>query len=199
MCGKHEDWGFGPGFPFGGSGFRGWAGMWGGGGPGRGPRRRGAMFESGEVKFVILRLLKEKPRHGYEVIRALEEKFGGLYTPSAGTVYPTLQLLEDEGYVRAEVEEGGKKVYHVTEEGARYLEQHRDVLEEIIDRVRETVRDFTGGGSGEVHQAFAHLAGVTFKRAWRRGPDDPALTRVAEILRQAATDIEQALAPTTNV
>jgi DNA-binding PadR family transcriptional regulator len=156
------------------------------------------MFESGEVKFVILRLLKEKPRHGYEVIRALEEKFGGLYTPSAGTVYPTLQLLEDEGYVRA-VEEEGKKVYHVTDEGARYLEEHRDVLEEIIDRVRETVREFTGGGSGEVHQAFAHLAGVTFKRAWRRGPDDPALTRVAEILRKAADDIEQALAPSRAV
>ena len=68
------------------------------------------MFESGEVKFVILRLLKEKPRHGYEVIKALEEKLGGYYTPSAGTVYPTLQLLEDEGYVRA-VETEGKKVY----------------------------------------------------------------------------------------
>jgi len=59
------------------------------------------MFESGEVKFVILRLLKEKPRHGYEVIKAIEEKFGGYYSPSAGTVYPTLQLLEDVGYVRA--------------------------------------------------------------------------------------------------
>jgi DNA-binding PadR family transcriptional regulator len=154
------------------------------------------MFESGEVKFVILRLLNEKPRHGYDVIRALEEKFGGLYTPSAGTVYPTLQLLEDEGYVRV-VEENGKKVYHVTPEGARYLEEHRDLLDEIIGRVRETVRDFTGGGSGEVHQAFAHLAGVTFKRAWRRGPDDPALKRVAEILKKAADDIEQAFTPSS--
>ena len=153
------------------------------------------MFESGEVKFVILRMLAEKPRHGYEIIRALEEKFGGMYTPSPGTVYPTLQLLEDEGYVRVVVEEGGKKVYHVTPEGERYLEEHRDLLDEIIGRVRETVRDFTGGGSGEVHQAFAHLAGVTFKRAWRRGPDDPALRRVAEILKQAAADIEQAFAP----
>jgi len=94
MCSKRDDWGFGPGFPFGGPG--GWSGAWGGrgrGGPGRGGRRRSQMFESGEVKFVILRLLNEKPRHGYEVIRALEEKFGGFYTPSPGTVYPTLQLL----------------------------------------------------------------------------------------------------------
>ena len=82
MCGMRDDWGFGPGFPFGPG--RAWAGMWTAGGPGRGGRRRSQFFESGEVKFVILRLLKEKPRHGYEVIRALEEKFGGAYTPSAG-------------------------------------------------------------------------------------------------------------------
>lgn len=184
MTNSFGDWGFGPGFPF---GARFWSGL---GGP-RGPRRRGPMFGAGEVKFVILRLLKEKPRHGYEVIKALEEKMGGCYTPSAGTVYPTLQLLEDEGYVRA-VEIEGKKVYHVTAEGERYLEEHRDLLDDIIDRVRETVRDFTGGGMGEVQGAFAHLAAVTFKRAWRRGPEDPALKRVAEILRKAADDIEQA-------
>jgi DNA-binding PadR family transcriptional regulator len=154
------------------------------------------MFESGEMKFVILRLLHEKPRHGYEVIRALEEKFAGHYTPSAGTVYPTLQLLEDEGYVRV-VETEGKKVYHVTPEGEKYLDEHRDLLDEILDRVRETVRQFTGGGSGELQQAFAHLAGVTFKRAWHRGPDDPALMRAAEILRKAAADIEQAFTPAT--
>ena len=185
MCNPRDDWGFGAGFPF---GAKWWAGAR---GAGRGPRRRSQMFESGEVKFVILRLLKEKPRHGYEVIKALEEKMGGVYTASAGTVYPTLQLLEDEGYVRA-VDTDGKKVYHVTPEGERYLEEHRDVLDEILDRVRETVRDFTGGGLGELQGAFARLAGVTFKRAWRCGPEDPALKQVAEILKKAADEIEQA-------
>ena len=149
MCSAKDDWGFGPWF--------GGARWWGAGAGPRGSRRRNQMFESGEVKFVILRLLKEKPRHGYEVIKALEEKMGGYYTPSAGTVYPTLQLLEDEGYVRA-VETEGKKVYHVTPEGERYLEQHRDLLDDILDRVRETVRDFAGGGMGEVQGAFAKLA-----------------------------------------
>jgi DNA-binding PadR family transcriptional regulator len=152
------------------------------------------MFESGEVKFVVLRMLKEKPMHGYEVMRALEERMAGCYTPSAGTVYPTLQLLEDEGYVKA-VETDGKKVYHITPEGERYLEQNRDLLDEILDRVRETVRDFTGGGVGEVQHAFANLAKTTFKRAWRRGPDDPALKRVAEILRKAAEEIDRAWEP----
>jgi len=83
-------------------------------------------------------------------------------------------------------------VYHVTPEGEQNLERHRDLLDEILDRVRETVRDFAGGGRGEVQSAFAKLAATTFKRAWRRGPDDPALKRVAEILRKAADDIEQA-------
>jgi DNA-binding PadR family transcriptional regulator len=188
MC--KDDWGFGHGFPFRGFPFgSGRQGSW--SGSARGGRRRTQMFESGEMKFVILRLLKEKPRHGYEVIKALEEKLAGYYTPSAGTVYPTLQLLEDEGYVRV-VETDGKKVYHVTPEGERYLEEHRDLLDEIIDRVRETVRDFAGGGFGEVQSAFAKLAGTTFKRAWRRGPDDPALKRVAEILRKAADEVEEA-------
>jgi DNA-binding PadR family transcriptional regulator len=183
MCNPRDDWGFGPGTPFG----KVWSGVFNAGS--RGSRRRSQMFESGEVKFVILRLLKEKPRHGYEIIKALEEKMAGCYTPSAGTVYPTLQLLEDEGYIRA-VDTEGKKVYHVTPEGERYLEEHRDLLDEIFTRVRETVRDFTGGNVGEVQSAFAHLAAVTFKKAWRRGPDDPALKRVAEILRKAGEEIE---------
>lgn len=190
MNGKRRDEDFWSGFPFGGS----WGGGPWGGPRGRGPRRRRQMFESGEVKFVVLRMLKEKPMHGYEVMRALEERMSGCYTPSAGTVYPTLQLLEDEGYVTA-VETDGKKVYHVTPEGERYLEEHRDLLDEILDRVRETVRDFTGGGVGEVQQAFARVAKVTFKRAWRRGPDDPALKQVAEILRKAADEIERAWDP----
>jgi DNA-binding PadR family transcriptional regulator len=185
MCNPRDDWGFGPGTPFG----KVWSGVFNAGS--RGSRRRSQMFESGEVKFVILRLLKEKPRHGYEIIKALEEKMAGCYTPSAGTVYPTLQLLEDEGYIKA-VDTEGKKVYHVTPEGERYLEEHRDLLDEILDRVRETVRDFTGGGLGEVQGAFAHLAATTFKKAWRRGPDDPALKRVAEILRKAGEEIEAA-------
>ena len=148
-----DDWGLGDifaaGFGPGGFGFQ-----W--GGPG-GRRRRGQMFEAGEVKFVILRLIKEKPRHGYEIIKALEERLAGCYTPSAGTVYPTLQLLEDQGYVRV-VEEGGKKIYHITPEGEQFLETNKDAIEDIFDRVRDTVRDFAGGPMGELHQAFARVA-----------------------------------------
>ncbi|HXI21728.1 MAG TPA: PadR family transcriptional regulator [Gemmatimonadales bacterium] len=148
------------------------------------------MFESGELRLVILRLLKERPRHGYDIMKALEERLGGCYTPSAGAVYPTLQLLEDQGLVRV-VEEEGRKVYHLTPEGEALLNERHDDIEEIIARVRETVRDFAGGGMGELNRAFAQVASRTFKDAFRRGPDDPAVRRVAEILRRTADEIEQ--------
>jgi DNA-binding PadR family transcriptional regulator len=183
MCSQRKGFDFGAGFPF-------WGRGWGEWGPGRGRGRR-QMFEAGEIKFVILRLLKEKPRHGYEVMKALEEKMAGCYTPSAGTVYPTLQLLEDQGHVRA-VDAGGKKIYEITPEGEKYLEEHRDLLDEIVDRVRETVREFTGGAIGELQAEFTRLARGTFRHAWRRGPDDPAVRRVVEILKQAADDVERA-------
>ncbi len=192
MSKSRDDWGFGEFFA--GLGPWGKGGSWGGhwGGMGRGARRgRQQIFESGEVKFVILRLLKEKPMHGYEVIKALEEKLGGCYTPSAGTVYPTLQLLEDQGYIRA-VDTEGKKVYHITPEGEAFLVEHRDVLEEIFDRVRETVRDFAGGAMGELNGAFGKVARATYKRAWRKGPEHPAVKKVAEILQRTALEIEQA-------
>jgi DNA-binding PadR family transcriptional regulator len=186
MRNSRNDWGFGPfsaEFPF---NFGGWGGPKGGRG-----RRRRQMFESGEVKFIILRLLKDKPMHGYEVMKALEEKMAGTYSPSPGTVYPTLQLLEDEGFVRVE-EVDGKKVYHITPEGEAYLTENRDLIDEIVERVKETVRDVAGGAMGDLHRTFGRLAKTTFGTAWRRGPDDPALAKVAEILKQATKDVEEA-------
>ena len=184
---SRDDWGLGDFADYLSGAF--WAGPFGRGGH-RKHRRRSPMFESGEVKFVILRLLKEKPRHGYEIIKALEEKFAGCYSPSAGTVYPTLQLLEDQGYVRV-IEENGKKVYHITAEGEAFLESNRDTIEDIFERVRDTVKDFAGGPMGELHQAFARVASVTYKRAWRWGAGHPAVPRITEILRRAADDIEK--------
>lgn len=177
---KRWDWGFGD-FVFGMD-----AGWW----PSRGRRRRGPMFESGEMKFVILELLREKPMHGYEIIKALEERMHGCYTPSAGTVYPTLQLLEDQGYVRV-VESEGRKVYHLTPEGEAFLGEHKDLIDEIFDRVRDTVREFAGGSMGDLNAAFARLAAATFRKAWRHGPDHPVTSRLVEILRRATAEIEE--------
>jgi len=174
---------FGVGFV---PGFAGFASAF---GPSSGRRRRRQWFESGELKYVILELLREKPRHGYDIIKALGERLGGCYTPSAGAVYPTLQLLEDQGYVKAR-DVDGRRVYSITKEGEAFLEQHRDTVDDIFDRVQDVVHGFAGGKMGELHEAFAKLAGAAYRKAWRLGPDDPELKRIAQLLRQTADEIE---------
>jgi DNA-binding PadR family transcriptional regulator len=89
----------------------------------RGPR--GSYYGRGNVKFAILDLLKEQPRHGYDIIREMEERSGGIYSPSAGVIYPTLQALEDQDFVKS-AEDGGKKVYSITESGVAYLQGHQE-------------------------------------------------------------------------
>src|SRR5260370_18540836 len=78
------------------------------------------LFGRGDIKFVLLDLLRERPKHGYEMIKELETRYSGFYSPSPGSVYPTLQMLEDRGYVRSTTEDG-KRVYALTEEGRAYL------------------------------------------------------------------------------
>ncbi|MBF6592677.1 MAG: PadR family transcriptional regulator, partial [Ktedonobacterales bacterium] len=105
---------------------RGWRGprfgpqFWAMFGP-RGPRGP-QMFGRGDLKYVLLDLIKEQPKHGYEMIKDLEQRAGGFYTPSAGAVYPTLQLLEDRGWVTSQVVEG-KKVYAITDDGRKALQE----------------------------------------------------------------------------
>ncbi len=82
------------------------------------------MFGSGDLKYALMELLKERPKHGYEMIKELEEKSSGFYTPSAGAVYPTLQMLEDREWVTSETQEG-KKVYTLTDAGRAALEEHQ--------------------------------------------------------------------------
>ncbi len=88
------------------------------------PKRPRSVARGG-IRFAILGMLKEKPRHGYDLIRAMEERSGGLYSPSPGAIYPTLQSLEDEDLVTSTTEEG-KKVYAITEAGTAYLEEHKE-------------------------------------------------------------------------
>lgn len=94
------------------------------------------IFTKGDIKYVILDLLKEKPSYGYEIMHSLEEQFHGFYSPSAGSVYPTLQMLEDMGYVSSS-ERDGKKVYTITDEGKQFLTEQRD----SIHRVKSYMRD----------------------------------------------------------
>ncbi|MBI4408475.1 MAG: PadR family transcriptional regulator [Gemmatimonadetes bacterium] len=171
----------------------GW-GAWARGGPGGwgagcGPGFQWRFFDRGDLKYVILRLLKEKPMHGYEVMRALEEESGGWYRASAGSVYPTLQMLEDQGYVVAKEEEG-KKVYSITDAGREYLHENRDVVENIFDRVSEFTSRFFRAGMGEVTRSFSRLAQATFERAVKWPGDEDVIRQLREILDRATHDVE---------
>ncbi len=169
-------------------------GGWGTGGP-RGRHwkgRSGRLFEQGDLKYVILRLLEEKPRHGYEIIKELEGRFGGSYVPSPGTVYPTLTMLEDLGYARAVPEEGGKKVYEITDEGRKYLAEHSTTVDDIFERIARFVEGFTDTPMMELNQAFQRLARSTYKTATGHIGEKEMLERLRDIIRRAADEVEAA-------
>ena len=96
--------------------------------------RAGRMLAHGDLRLIALALIAEQPRHGYEIIKLLEEKTGGWYAPSPGIVYPTLTYLEEAGYVTAQTE-GSKKLYTITDEGRAYLEQNRDFVDAVLERL----------------------------------------------------------------
>jgi DNA-binding PadR family transcriptional regulator len=122
----------------GGRGRRRWGGFW---GFSEGRHRHGGpwgfrsrFFEPGEVRIALLSLLKDGPKHGYELMKELEARSGGMYRASAGTVYPNLQMLEDEGLIRAEVKEDGKRVYTITDAGRAELEKNKDSAKRVWSR-----------------------------------------------------------------
>jgi len=175
-------------------GFEGFKGdFWGPGGPrGRGWKARaGRVFEQGDLKYVILRLLAEKPRHGYEIIKELEERFGGSYAPSPGTVYPTLTMLEDLGYARAMPEEGGRKIYEITDEGRKHLEEHSATVDDIFERIAKFFEGFFDAPMSDLKRSMASLGRATFYVASRSPNDRERLAKISEILKRAAADIEK--------
>jgi DNA-binding PadR family transcriptional regulator len=175
-------------------GFEGFMGdFWGPGGPrGRGWKARaGRVFEQGDLKYVILRLLAEKPRHGYEIIKELEDRFGGAYAPSPGTVYPTLTMLEDLGYARAMPEEGGRKIYEITDEGRKHLEEHSATVDDIFERIAKFVEGFFDAPMSDLKRSMASLGRATFYVASRSPNDRERLAKISEILKRAAIEIEK--------
>ena len=96
--------------------------------------RAGRMLAQGDLRLIALALIAEQPRHGYEIIKVLEDKTAGWYSPSPGIVYPTLTYLEEAGYVTAQTE-GTKKLYTITAEGRAHLEDNRDFVDAVLERL----------------------------------------------------------------
>ena len=166
------------------------SGFFGAEGRPRGRWRGGRMFEQGDLRFVILSLLEEKPRHGYEIIKALEERFGGTYAPSPGVVYPTLQLLEDLGYARVVPESEGKKTYEITDAGRAYLAENRHTVDSIFERISKLMGHFLDEPMTEVHGAFRRVGKATYSRATDAVQNPQLLKQIVDILNRAAGEIE---------
>jgi len=151
---------------------------------------RESPFHKGDIKYVILDLIKDKPRYGYEIIRALEERSHGFYTPSPGVVYPTLQMLEEMGYVNA-AERDGKKVYTITGEGLQFLDERRDLADEVKSHMR---RHWNPENIGAIGQMMSELGQIgSLVRRHLRHADPDKIRRIGEVVARAFREIEDIL------
>jgi DNA-binding PadR family transcriptional regulator len=182
---------FGPG--------HGWGGRHGAGGGDM--VRAGRMLAQGDLRLIALALIAEQPRHGYEIIKVLEDKTAGWYSPSPGIVYPTLTYLEEAGYVTAQTE-GAKKLYTITAEGRAHLEDNRDFVDAVLERLaaigekvsrmrRRADDDDRAGASVPplVRAAIANLRDVAAKRL---DEDAEAEAKIVEVLARAASELKKA-------
>src|SRR6266849_9718669 len=182
-CGRgrhkaHRRHGFGPG-PFGDFG----GGPFGAFGPGRGPRGRGRKARRGDIRTASLLLLAEEPRNGYQIMQEVEERSGGVWRPSPGSVYPALQQLEDEGLILAEAGESGRRAYVLTEDGRHYADAHPDELDAPWDAVTGNA----GGAAIEMRKLIGQVAMAAFQ-VLSAGSE----TQIGQA-RQVLTDARRAL------
>ena len=148
--------------------------------------------ERGGVRYLVLDAIADRPRHGYEVISAIEERSKGGYRPSPGVIYPTLQMLDELQHVRA-VEVDGRRVYEITDAGRADLQAHREDVDDFYDRLLEGSWETHMESFGEVMRRLGHLF-KTFKRAARRGNLSASrLSKVREIVDEAIHKLEQLL------
>lgn len=148
-------------------------------------------FAHGDLRLVILHLIAEKPRHGYELIKAIEEQVAGAYSPSPGVIYPTLTLLEELGYVTVRTGEGAKKLHEITAEGQSFLDANRRAVDALFARMAETSRTHSGGTAPQILRAMENLR-LALRLRLARGPlDEEQINAAAALIDAAATGVEQ--------
>lgn len=179
--------------PFGGgSSDEGWAFGGRGGGHGGGGARRGArMFAGGELRLLLLQLVSEQPRHGYDLIRAVGDLAGGEYAPSPGVVYPTLALLVDEGLIVEEADTGPRKAFAATTAGRAELEGRTTEIAAIVARLKAVGDQRERSESPPVRRAMGNLHAVLRNRALAEGFATETAHAIADILDEAARKIER--------
>jgi DNA-binding PadR family transcriptional regulator len=160
----------------------------GGDGPMGFSRRRG-LYDSEELKLVLLSLIAEEPRHGYDLIREIETRTGGAYAPSPGIVYPTLTMLQDMGLIAESGTPGTRKVYAVTEEGKAHLVEHKDEAEALIARIAE-LKSAQKGDRAPVRRAMRNLH-MALAEKLSRSDDDELMHKLAALLDETTQKIER--------
>jgi DNA-binding PadR family transcriptional regulator len=155
----------------------------------RGGGRGGRFFDQGDLRLVILAMLAEQPRHGYEIIKDIEDRLGGAYVPSPGVVYPTLTLLEELGYASLSQETGPKKLYTVTPEGLAFLAQNKATVDTLFERINQagSGRDF----APRIMRAMGN-AKMALRLKLSQGPlTSEQVDKIAAALDAAALEIEK--------
>lgn len=153
--------------------------------------RRGRMFGQGELRLALLALIAENPSHGYELIKAIEEMTGGDYAPSPGAVYPTLQLLEDEGSIEDALAEGAKKPFAATAQGRAELEARKDEVEGLMRRLGRHGERTTTVRSHDVFRAMGNLGSVLKNRARAGKLDERTINAIVDMIDEMAKRIER--------
>ena len=156
----------------------------------RGARSAGRPFDHGELRLVVLALVAEQPRHGYETIKAIEERFGGSYSPSPGVVYPTLTMLEELGHTTVE-EAAGKKLYTITPAGLAYLEENKVATDRAMGRMQDTAGSPGFGQMMQLMRAVSNFK-MALKLRQRSGPlTEEQLKTIVAAIDAAAVAIER--------
>ncbi|HLZ84235.1 MAG TPA: PadR family transcriptional regulator [Caulobacteraceae bacterium] len=157
-----------------------------------GPRfgRRGRFFEQGDLRWVLLGLIAEKPSHGYELIKAIEERLGGAYSPSPGVVYPTLTLLEDMGLIAAAQQDGARKAFAITDEGRAALETNKSTVEAIRQKMAQFAEMAGGGPAPQIVRAMENLRTALRLKLESGKLAGDQVARIAAALDAAAKAVE---------
>ena len=152
---------------------------------GRGGRRRGRMLDQGMLRYVVLKYIGQQPRHGYDLIKILQEQSGGVYSPSPGMIYPMLSMLEDLGYVSV-ASEGSKKLYQLTSQGQDFLAQNQELAQAIENRL-SALRE---QGAGRVRAKLHALRDAVHERLPLAQGDSVLRERMVVVLEKALAEIQ---------
>jgi DNA-binding PadR family transcriptional regulator len=154
-------------------------------------RRRRRMFDGGELRLVLLKLIADEPRHGYDLIKAIEELTGGAYAPSPGVVYPTLTLLDDMGLIAEDRGEGTRKRFSVTADGTAHLAERVEEIAALMARLSDMSEERTHPDAASVRRAMANLRQVLIEKL-RRGEAGPEIIdEVVSAIDELARRIEK--------